>query len=239
MDNPKPTLRSKLYEIANSMLAACLFAGVSVIAATLYSRFGPVWARPIMNGLITGVVVFALFLCMRAILALPVARARISPENVGDFVLGWLHKFNLEVKGLQDDDCYFLYKVTTDGGKVVTIRRSRKTYSDHLTFRALITLSDAEKAEFESFTEHEKIALKLQIQLELSRAIMGYKTDGWLVEDVWLFKHVPISPTLNEETMINTIWEMEAMVTTLFATGALAISAHRDLHKTTVIEAAP
>ena len=227
MDDFKFTARTRLNDLVNNLFAAFLFAGVSMITAILYTHFGPSWARPIVNGLIAGAITLTLFLCVRAILALPRARAVITPENAGQFVLGWLHKFNLEVKNLIDDDCHFIYRVTTDGGKILTVRRTRKIYNDYLTFRALINANEVDKKLFDSFTESEKAALRVKLGIELSRAVMGFKTDAWMTEDLWIFKYVPISPGLSEETVINTIWEMEAMVQIIYSTGALALLEHR------------
>jgi len=228
MDNSKHNFGTKMYDLANNIAATALCTVVSGVIAILYTRFGPTWAKPLMNGVIAGAVTLAIFLSLRAILSLPRAKAAITPENVGGFVLSSLHKFNLEVKNIVDDESYFIFKVTTDAGKVVTVRRARKLYSDYLTFRAVITLSDDEKKEFASFTEYERASLAQAIQIEIARAVMGYRTDGLLSHDLWLWRHIPISATLSEETVITTIWQMEAMVTTLFSTGALAIVKHRE-----------
>jgi hypothetical protein len=206
MEDIRPTFRTRLFDFANNMVAAYVVTGASVIAGILYTHFGPAWARPIMNGLIAGAITLTLFLCVRAILALPLAKAIITPDNAGQFVLGWLHKFNLEVKTLIDDDCHFIYRVTTDSGKILTVRRTRKINSDYLTFRALINAHEVDKKLYNSFSEAEKAALRIKLGIELARAVMGYKTDAWMTEDIWIFKTVPISPTLNEATVINALW---------------------------------
>jgi hypothetical protein len=203
--------KKKFYDLANNVVAACVFTGASVFLAILYTHFGPTWARPIMNGLIAGSIALTLCLSVRAILALPRAKEAINLENVGPIVLSWLLKFNLEVKNLHDDETYFMYRVTTDGGKVITVRRSRKHFSDYLTLRALINLTEETKKLLDLLSDEQKAVLKVKLALELSRAVIGYKTDAWLAEDLWIFKHIPISSSLNEETVINTIWELEGL----------------------------
>jgi hypothetical protein len=213
--------KNKLYDFANNMVAGFLCAGVSMIAAILYTHFGPTWARPIMNGLIAGAITLTLFLCVRAILALPRAQQRIAPDTIAPILLSWLHKFNLEVKMLSENESFFMYRVTTDGGKVITLRRTRNQFSDYISVRALISRPDDIKKHLDALTDQQKAVLRIKLSLALSKGVIGYKTDAWLSEDLWIFKHVPISPTLTEETVVNAIWEVEAMVGIVYNTAAL------------------
>ena len=176
-------------------------------------------------------------MCSRAILALPRARVTITPENVGPIVLGWLHKFNLEVKTLTDDESHFTYRVTTDGGKVITVRRSKKHFSDYLTVRALINNTNQNKELIATLSDVQKATLRVKLTLALSNAVMGYKTEAWLTEDLWIFKHIPISSALDEVAVINAIWETEAMVNIIYSTAVTALleSGHPNVMK--VIEA--
>jgi hypothetical protein len=219
------------------MVAAVLFAGVALIATILYTHYGPTWARPIMNGLIAAAITLTLFMCVRAILSLPPARTRITPDSIAPILLSWLHKFNLEVKMLGDAESYFIYKVTTDGGKVITVRRTRNQFSDYISIRALVNRPDDIKKHLDALSEQQKAILRVKLALELSRGIIGYKTDAWLSEDLWIFKHVPISPTLSEETVINAIWEVEAMISIVYNTAALYLIENGVVDVSKIIEA--
>lgn len=185
---------------------------ICFIVSTFYSRFGPTWERPIINGLVTMAVVASLFLSLRAVLTLPSARLRTTPKNVGAKVLGWLHNFNLIVQTFpEDSDCHFFIVVTTEAGKKVAIYRKKEVLSDYLTFQSTVTQNEETKKAVEGFSDEEKMEVILYLKLELARAVIGYQSTNML-EGYTMFKKLPITESLTEAQVINTVWEMESMV---------------------------
>ena len=193
---------------------------------TYLSHDGSMWVKPVLFGGAAWLITFCSILAFRVMKNLP---ARIEPLTTGNVhrkIRDWLDKFNLTVKSVNDEDSYFFFIVTTDGGKKVSVSRTRGQFNDYVFVKGLITLSDEEKKELESFNDDERIAMKLAIQLELSRAVMGYKTEN-ILHELTIFKRIPISPALSEEEIFSLMWEVEAMLGSIFTVGAMAIHRHR------------
>ena len=76
----------------------------------------------------------------------------------------------------------------------------------------------------DGLSETEKVALKLGIRLELSRAVMGYNSEG--IHDFAIFKRVPISTSLGDSELLNALWQVEAALNSAFMVGALVLARH-------------
>lgn len=220
--------KSQIYSFANNLVAAASFTVLIMIATQLYQHYGPAWTHQVVMTFIAGGVALSMFLSFRASLALPSAREKITPENVGQKILEWLHRYNFEVQRISGEGEFFTFKVVTEGRAVLGISRTNNNFRDQLTFQAHIPTNDVDRKDFSEFTEYERAQAVLQLKIELSRAIMGYRTDGFFDQELIIFKHLPISEFLNEDSVINAIWDMEAMINTVVCSGALALSYHRE-----------
>ncbi len=193
---------------------------------TYLSHGGSMWVKPALFGGAAWLITFCSILAFRAMKQMPTRVEPLTIDNVHRKIRDWLDKFNLTVKSTNDEESYFFFIVTTDGGKKVSVSRSKGQFSDYILVKGLITLSDEEKKELESFNDDERVAMRLAIQLELSRAVMGYKTENFLHE-LTIFRRIPITPALSEEEIFNLMWEVEAMLGSIFTVGAMAIHRHR------------
>ena len=210
MRGQRKTWQSRLYDVVNNVYAGALVTGAFMIASALYSHLGPIWGRPVVNALITGAIVSGFLLTIRALLSLPTARPRITPDNCGFEILQWLHRFNLEVKTLPSSDDDFLFRVTTDGQRRITIGRGKESFSDYLTVRSTVTWTEKQLEQIAVLSDYERLKIKLELELELARMVMGYQTNDWAKEGCNLFKRYPITEFITEETVIGSgggVWK--------------------------------
>ena len=92
--------------------------------------------------------------------------------------------------------------------------------------KGLISASPEEKEYIEKLTPDERVAATLAVKLELSRAVMGYRAENSILEELTIFKRVPIGPTLSEEEIFKLVWDVEAMLSTIYIIGAMAVHKH-------------
>jgi hypothetical protein len=229
---PKSNWKSGLAINLISNLISFIVGGI----VTYFSHDGSAWVKPFLYGAVAWLVTFASILLFRVMKNMPSRVEPITISNIHRRIRDWLDKFNLTVKSVNDEESYFHFIVTTDGGKRVSVSRSKGQFSDYVLVKGLITISEEEKKLFRAFSQDELTAARLAIQLELSRAVMGYKTDN-ILEELTVFKRIPISSTLTEEEVFNLMWEVEAMLGTLFTVGAMAI--HRHNIQNAAVSAAP
>jgi hypothetical protein len=93
--------------------------------------------------------------------------------------------------------------------------------------RGKLTATPEDVAVMATFNEDEKTSARLAIQLELSRAVMGYITDKGMLEDLTIFKRIPITHGLNEEEIFKLMWDVEAMICSIYTVGAMASHRHK------------
>lgn len=203
--------------MANSIVAASIFAGATMIATTLYARYGNSWSGPIFKGLISFFIVLSIFMCIRILLALPLARERLTTENLESRLLGWLHKFCLTVKNNPLAAAHFCVQVSTDSDKHIFIGRSIGDWSDYLEFWAFLRpANDEEKIAIESLTQDQANWIMVNLKLELAKARIGYAGFGSLASGYRIMKRIPITEFLTEDQVINSVWEIEAILNTLY-----------------------
>ena len=191
------------------------------------------WVKPVLFGGAAWLITFCSILAFRVMKSLPIRVEPLTSDNVHRKIRDWLDKFNLTVKSVNDDESYFFFIVTTDGGKKVSVSRSKGQFSDYILVKGLITASDEEKKDLESLSDDERTTAILAIKLELSRAVMGYRSDN-VLHELTIFKRIPITPSLSEEEIFNVMWEVEAMLGSIFTVGAMALLRHRMRNKMAV-----
>jgi Uncharacterized conserved protein (DUF2299) len=203
--------------------------GISIIVGaivTYLSHDGSTWVKPVLAGGFAWLITFCSLLAIRISRNLPTKETPMDTSNVQQRIRNWLDRYNMTVKSVNDPDTYFFFIVTTDGGNKVAILRTKNQFSDYVEVRGVILASDQEKAVLAKFSDEEKTSVRLAIKLELARSVMGYKADKDVLEEVSIFKRVPITPSLNEEEIFKLVWEVEAMLNTLFVVGATANHKH-------------
>lgn len=209
--------RSQFFSLANNMVAAILFGGIAMIATIFYSRFGTAWSAPVFQGLIAFFIVISIFTMIRLFLALPLARERITTENIEARLLEWLYKFRLTVKNSPTPNAHFHVEVTTDSDRHILIGRSKDDWSDYLEFWAGLRAADEnEQVVIDSLTKDQASWITVNLKLELARARVGYAGLTMLGSEYRISKRIPITEALTEDQVINTIWEMEAILSILY-----------------------
>lgn len=188
-----------------------------------FSHDGSVWVKPILYGGAAWLITFCALLAYRVSKTWPPKNKPIDLDNVQQRIRDWLDKYNMTVKSVSEDACHFYFIVTTDGGKKVSIIRAKGKFSDYVEVRGFIKCEQKDLAILATLSEREKKAAELAMLLELSRAVIGYTTERGVLEDVTIFKRVPITPALNEEEIFGLVWDIEAMLGTIFIVGAMAI----------------
>lgn len=178
---------------------------------------GSEWVSPLLFGALAWLLTMGIWVIARLFKNIPVRQVRVTHRNIHSILRNWLDDIGLKVQTLRDEESDFGFIVTTDGGRVISIRRLKQS-PERLTFRALYK-DDAQTQAFAHFTDDEKAEARLTIQLELSRAVMGYLTPD-ILQDFTLVKTIPISPSLTIEDVSRTLWEVEAALNSVFYTGA-------------------
>lgn len=220
-ENIPKSWKDRGFDFINNIYAGIALMVLCAVAGTIYARYGALWERPIIDGLATGAIALSLFLSLRAVLSLPVATAKATPENVGDKVLDWLHKFGLTVKRCQDEtDCDFFFIVTTDGGKKIVVKRHLKYFPDYITVTGLITLTDEEKKIVARLGDAAKFEALFAAQKELWRGQFGFNSTKYDSDGLTIFDRVPITAHIAETDVLRIIWKMEAILGCIIAINA-------------------
>jgi hypothetical protein len=218
------SLRDRGFDFINSIYAGAALMVICGVSAILYTHYGQTWERPIINGLITAVVVLSLFLSVRAVLSLPAATNKITPENVGTKILTWLHKFGLTVQTLnRDSERDFVFKVITDGGKTIFVERHLSSFPDYISVHCGIALTEEEKQILDTMSDLEKYEALFQIQRELWRGGFGYDSRNVATTGLIILLRIPITATISETSVIDAIWRMEAIVSHIIAMNSMAV----------------
>jgi len=182
---------------------------------------GSKWVPPLLFGALAWLLTMGIWIVARAFKNIPVKQVRITDSNLQEVLRAWLDDIGLKVQSAKDEAAEFMFVVTTDGGKVISISRHKTAFPEYLTFRAQFR-DETQSSGFSNFTAAEKAEARLAIQLELARAVMGYVSPDVLSEFT-LFKRIAISPSLSVEEVSNTLWEIEAVLTSVFIAGAMML----------------
>ena len=187
-------------------------AGIVGLTVTYLTHEGSGWIKPILFGGAAWLITFCSILAYRISRSLPPRVKPIDAKNVHLQIRDWLDRFNMTVQTISASESEFVFVVTTVGGKKISITRGGSSWGDYMVLRGLVTAGEQEKKAFALLTEDELKATRLAIQLELSRAVMGYKSEKDVLDEITVFKNIPITPTLTEEDLFGAIWKVEAML---------------------------
>jgi hypothetical protein len=217
MAKPTQDWQAQILGLANNMVAAVVFAGVAMIATTIYGRYGTAWTWPIVEGIVSFFVVLSIFMVIRVLLSLPLAKERISTENIEMRLLEWVYKFRLSVKNEPAPDVAHFRICVTTNEKHIYIARPKNDWNDYLEFWANMREADRdEQALIDGLTSDETAWILVSLKMELARMRMGYSGFISLGSGYRIIKRIPITESLREDEVINMIWEMEAALNELF-----------------------
>ena len=150
-------------------------------------------------------------------------------------IRGWLDNFSFGVKRDPIPGAHFRYIVTTGSGTKVILGRFFDDLSSYILLRVEIAPTTEEKKAIEAFTSEEQAILIAQTKLELNRASIGY--EGFTsLNGFAITKRIPIGHSLNEDTLIGAIGEMEAAYHVVFLTGAMAVAKRNLKERPLVLE---
>jgi hypothetical protein len=190
---------------------------------TYFSHEGSVWVNPMLCGGAAWLLTFCSILAFRASRHVPKKAEVIDGSNVHVKIRDWLDRYQLTVKNATTPDMYFFLIVTTEGNKKVSISRQKGELSDYIFVKGLISWDEKDRESLNALSEDEKTTLRLATFLELSRAVMGYKSEKDVLEEITIFKRIPITSKLNIEEIINVLWEIEAMLGSLLLLQSAAV----------------
>lgn len=214
-------MRSKKGSIWRDGLAINLVSnGVSFLvgcAVAYLKHEGSEWVSPLLFGALAWFLTMGIWLVARLFRSIPVRQVRVTDSNLQGILRDWFDDIGLKVQVGKDEQADFLFIVTTDGGRVISVRRL-KSQSEYLIFRAYYK-DAAQTQAFSHFTEEEKAEARLTVELELTRAVMGFNAPLDILDEFTLFKQIPISPSLSIEEVARTLWEVEAALASVFYAG--------------------
>jgi hypothetical protein len=212
-----------------SEVAVNLFSNLVALAAggivTYLSHEGSTWVKPVMYGAGAWLLTFCSIMAARVWRRIPRRSEFVTLENAGTKIHGWLDEFGLTVQRINDPESEFFFLITTDGGKKIAVLRTKDQFKDYVLIRALIGPTDEEKTTISQLSDDEKIGFRLAVQLELARAVVGYKTEN-LLDGLTVFKRIPITPTLTTEEVFDAMWDIEAVVSSVYLLGAMSFHRH-------------
>lgn len=212
-------------------LISNLVATVVGAVVTYLQHEGSAWVKPLLFGGAAWITTFCSILAVRIMRRIPKRADPITQENVGRRIREWFDEFGLTVRTVHEPDSSFGYVVTTDGGKRIAVSKNKTgQFSDYIQVQASINPTDEEKQNIAKLSEDEKTAIGLAIKLELSRAVMGYKAPN-IFEEIVVFRRIPITPQLTTEDLFNAIWDVEAILNSLFTVASLGWHRHSTSEK--------
>lgn len=188
---------------------------------TYFEKAGSVWVKPITFGMLTWLLVSALFYLFRLGLRLPVKADLITDENLEEHVREWMDRYNLTVQRFNDPALYFSFVVTTLGDKKIAIKR-RINFPEYITFSAdMAALNAAEKAAFDGLSTDDRMRAMAEVRLELTHAVVGLVIPETMADGYSVFRQLPVTGTLTESQFIREIWGIEAVVNSIIVVNNL------------------
>jgi hypothetical protein len=194
--------------ITNGAWALLVAGGGGVVAYMAHD--GSLWATPTLYGLGASTLLMIAVLCGKAIRRLPAKRPIVDLDNIEQVVRQWLDNFHTGVKNDPAPETYFRYLVTMDSGTKILVGRSGQALSGYLLLQCELTLSAEDQATLGKLSPEDLNELVLAVRLELARARVGYNGLVAPITTVKLFKRVPISEALNEDSFVDKLEELEA-----------------------------
>jgi hypothetical protein len=133
---------------------------------------GSEWVSPLLFGALAWFLTMGLWVVIRLFRNIPTRQVKITDSNLQATLRNWLDDIGLKVQSAKDEHAEFMFIVTTDGGKVISIIRHKEISHEYLTFSGYFK-DETQTKTFSHFTNEEKTAARLTIQLELARAVMA------------------------------------------------------------------
>ena len=169
------------------------------------------WFQPLFYGLIAAGVVLLACLGILLFKRIHVPRVVPSEKNIENCVRGWLDNHKVAVKNDPGDDLHFRLRITVDSGKLMTVLRSKKEFTNYVQILIDLGIRGEEGIKLlELFTEEERNQILFDVRLELARAKVGYSGLVMPPENFMMFRRVPILPGLTEFYFMSMIGDVEA-----------------------------
>jgi len=208
-------------------------AGGAALPALLALRKSR-WAAPIAYGLfglvLTSVFFFTLdmrnALVKTASASAATAATAINTDNIEANVRAWLDTFNFGVAKLNEDpQTHFVLAVTTKAGRKLSVKRT-KALDQHLavTWTWVPPVELQQRLDRMPTSSSNKLASDLRI--EMARYRTAYANLRAPLKSVYLERIIPITPTLTEDTFINTVNEVELASILALETVARAVGSN-------------
>jgi hypothetical protein len=204
-----------------SSILATLIVGVVV---AIISHLDSTWTKPIVNGILAALLTLGASIGIMILRVIPKIHRPTNTRNIEGRIREWFDAFHLGVRKTAQPDTYFHFIVTTSGGKEIGVARSKTEWTDYLGFFTRLSPSEPEQAALAQLSDKEKIQLRFDMKMELARSRIGYSDfslNGFVV-----FKRIPVGAGLSEDSVINTIWEMEAIINGLILMALKALEDH-------------
>ena len=196
---------------AEGIVISIISTAVIALVAFLYHIASP-WFGAIFYGTVAGSVVLVAGIVVMMLRRLPRPRVIPSEKNIESCVRLWLDNNHFSVQSDPKDDLHFRLTVTGDSGKIMTIFRSKGRLSEYVEIQADLGIRGDSIKLLDFFSAEEKEQLHYDILLELARAKIGYAGFTMPPENFYLFRRVPILPSLTEFYFLAVIGDVEAAV---------------------------
>jgi hypothetical protein len=145
--------------------------------------------------------------------------SRITPENVEPRIREWLDAFSLGTRVLNEPAHHFAYEVMAHTGIPLVVVRTRE-HPRYITLLSKIGLGTEDKDSFDRLSEPEKKRFRIELNLEASKAKIGYQADSTF-ENLAIEKRLPITSDLSEANLMDAIGEIH--FSTLVLINAMAL----------------
>ncbi|MFL6303563.1 MAG: DUF2299 family protein [Candidatus Sulfotelmatobacter sp.] len=212
-------MRNWAESITHNVVGSVIATIVAGISAAVWAFLAPAWRVPIVIGLVFGVGTLLGLYLLAAIKRMPPVIQATTTDNVEHRVREWLDRFNLTIKRVPDaPDGFFAFEITTAGQRIIRIARMKDKWPEYLHFGAAITFAPEIVAEMQQGTQPNRrmTDFLLSLRIELTRIAISYAMNEQN-NGIILFKRIPITSVLNEHEVIETVWEMDGIISTLQA----------------------
>ena len=182
------------------------------------------WASPALYGLSAATLMALTIYTISVHHAFAVEQAaRTTTDNVQERVRSWLDNFGLTVQNIPAEGMLFSYNVTMRNGNQIQVARSKKL-DRYVILTSGIQSSAQEKKMLSKLSKTESDHLEEDLIREAARAKTAFINLVSPYDNVILEKRVPITASLTEATLIETLDEMDSTLVVLKATTTMALA---------------
>src|SRR6266478_675603 len=147
--------------------------------------------------------------------------SRITPENVEPRIREWLDAFSLGTRVLNEPAHHFAFEVMAASGIPLVVLRTRD-HPRYITLLSKIGFGSEHKDLFDRLSETQKKRFRIELNLEASKAKIGYQADSTF-ENLAIEKRLPITSDLSEANLMDAIGEIHFSALVLLNTIALRL----------------